>query len=212
MKKMLIIFISLCVLMSSTACTLATIRSLDDDEEAKQGFDADAYVESIWDSLYMPTVMENSLEAQQLLGALQANREEAIITYGNRSGTGAYSFLIRGEAQVLSVDLESRIGLMAVDFAPFDGEADANIAIGPVIRRRNIATTDAVGFIQFNDFVNQTEFASVSDAIKNRILQDVITPLDLATITGKTIQFIGAFSLEENADIEIVPIMIEVQS
>ena len=195
-----------------SACTLATVRSIDEDEEAKAGFDPVVYVDGLWEEQLVATITENAIDINELLTQIDANEAAATEEYGARSGTGAFSFMVKGEAQVLEVNLESRIGLMALDFAPYDGTADANMAIGPVIRNRNNSVRDAVGFIQFNDFVNQTEFAGVSTAIKDRILQTVIEPLDLESLPGKTVSFYGAFTLDNRDDIEIVPISVEVSS
>jgi predicted lipoprotein len=115
-----------------------------------------------------------------------------------------------GEARVVVVNTESRIGMMTLDFAPYDGEIDASMAIGPVIRGRDTSLRDAVGFIQFNDFTNQTEFAQVSDALKDRILATVLSELDLENIAGRTISFYGTFMFSDRNDLEIVPVTVEV--
>lgn len=193
------------------ACTLATVRSLEEDEVAKEGFNPDKYVDSIWESQIIPTIQDNAVEITTLLAEIDANEASATEKYGHRSGTGAYSFMISGEARVLSVNLESRIGLMSIDFAPYDGQPDANMAIGPVIRNRNDSVRDAVGFIQFNNFVNQTEFASVGSALKDRILKDVLNSLDFETLEGNSIRFYGTFTLDDRSNIEIVPVILEVQ-
>lgn len=198
------------VLLTTVSCTLATIRSIEEDAAATEGFNPERYVNEIWESELLPTVQEKAVEVTALLAELNADQDAATETYGSRSGTGAYSFLIYGDGRVLEVDRESRIGLMSIDFAPYDGQADANMAIGPVIRNRNDAVRDAVGFIQYNNFVNQTEFASVGSAIKDRILRDVINPIDLETIAGKDIHFYGAFTLDDLSSLEIVPVILEV--
>jgi predicted lipoprotein len=206
-----ILFLLLLALSLLPACTLATVRSLDEDEAAKEGFNPERYVDEIWNSQLVPTIQENAVEITALLTEIDADETAATEKYGHRSGTGSFSFMVSGEANVLSVNLESRIGLMAIDFAPYDGQPDANMAIGPVIRNRNDAVRDAVGFIQFNNFVNQTEFASVGSALKDRILTEVINPLDVETLQGKTIHFYGAFTLDNRSNIEIVPVILEVQ-
>jgi predicted lipoprotein len=211
MKSKFLLILFILALSSTSACTLFTVRTLDEDSEAKAGFNAEAYVEGIWESQFIPAYMDQAQEITGLLTQLRENESATIETYGKRTGTGNYSFMVHGEAQVLSVDTESRIGLMEIDLTPYDGTADATVAIGPVIRRTNIAAVDAVGFIQFNDFVNQTEFATVSDAIKTRILNEVLTPIDLPSLQGKTINFRGAFTLNDINALEIVPIRIEVQ-
>lgn len=211
MKSKYVLILFIIALSFTSACTLFTVRTLNEDAEAKAGFDAAGYVESVWESQFIPTYLEQAQEITSLLTQLREDESTTTTAHGKRTGTGNFSFMVYGEAQVLDVDLESRIGLMAIDLAPYDGEADANIAIGPVLRRTNIAAVDAVGFIQFNDFVNQTEFANVSDAVKNRIVAEVLEPIDLASLEGKTINFRGAFTLNDINALEIVPVRIEVQ-
>ncbi len=199
------------IIMTTVSCQIATIRSLEEDEEAKRGFVAADYVADIWEDPYLSTIHENAIEFTEILSQIDANENKAIEDHGNRSGTGAYSFITFGEAKVLETQTESRIGFMTLDFAPYDGQADASMAIGPVIRGRDTSPRDAVGFIQFNDFTNQTEFAQITDAIKDRLLEGVISQIDLETIQGKTINFYGTFMLSNRDDIEIVPISLEVQ-
>ena len=198
------------MILASLSCSIATIRSLEEDEEAKKGFVATEYVDEIWDEQFLPTIRENAIEFTELLAQLDANENAAIEAHGSRSGTGAYSFMTYGEAQILEVQTESRIGMMTLDFAPYDGQADASMAIGPVIRGRDTSLRDSVGFILFNDFTNQTEFAQVSDALKDRILETVLNDLDLDTIQSKTISFYGTFIFSNRDDLEIVPVSLEV--
>ena len=193
------------------SCKIATVRSIDEDKEAKAGFNPNNYVDSIWDSELIPTFREEAVEITDLLGQIDANQNKAIQDHGHRSGTGAYSFMTFGEAVVLAYAVDLRIGTLSLDFAPFDGTADATMLVGPLIPRRNDAVRDAVGFIRFNDFVNQTEFAEVSNALKDHVLSDVVAVIDPATITGKTINFYGAFTLVDASEIEIVPVSIEIQ-
>lgn len=205
--RFLLLSLSLVLL---SACTLATVRTLEEDEEAKQGFNATDYVNDIWDDRFLPTYEENAVDMRELLTLLDEDEDAAIEQYGSRTGTSGFSFMIRSEAEVLEVNTESRIGLMTLDIPPYDGESDASMYVGPVIRGRNNSALDAVGFIQFNDFTNQTEFASVSDAIKQRVLDDVISQIDVDTIAGQNISFIGSFSQDPTGRIEIVPITLEV--
>ena len=208
-RKSILLLMVLALPMVS--CKIATVRSIDEDKEAKAGFNPNNYVDSIWDSELIPTFREEAVEITDLLGQIDANQNKAIQDHGHRSGTGAYSFMTFGEAVVLAYAVDLRIGTLSLDFAPFDGTADATMLVGPLIPRRNDAVRDAVGFIRFNDFVNQTEFAEVSNALKDHVLSDVVAVIDPATITGKTINFYGAFTLVDASEIEIVPVSIEIQ-
>jgi predicted lipoprotein len=202
---LLIIFIFI-----TSGCTFATVRSIDEDKESKRGFVANQYIDEIWDGQFSETIHAQAIEFSALMALLDADENAAIAAHGHRSGTGAYSFITSGQARVLEVNTESRIGMMTLDIAPFDGQVDASMAIGPVIRGRDTSLRDAVGFIQYNNFTNQTEFAQISDALKDRVLNTVINEIDLSTIVGKTINFYGTFMWSTRDDIEIVPVSIEV--
>lgn len=193
--------------LSLNACTLATVRSLEEDEEAKQGFSPENYVASIWDDEFMPTINEGAVEIGELLAAIDADEEAAIEQYGNRTSTGPFSFMTHGEARILELDRSSRVGLAPMDLEPFDGEPDIYLAIGPVLRGN--ALRDAVGFIQFNDFTNQVEFAQISTALKDRIAVDILEQTDLEALVGETVRFVGAFTFEDREEVVIMPVILE---
>jgi predicted lipoprotein len=77
---------------------------------------------------------------------------------------------------------------------------------------------DAVGFINFGDFKEQTEYGKVGAEINKRIIAQVLTPLNKDQLQGKTITFYGALTIRTfnliNIDLKkvtIVPIKIEVK-
>jgi predicted lipoprotein len=198
------------VLMLSSACKLATIKSIEEAEAAQQGFDAVAYVDGIWGSQVLPTIESDATDLAELLAALDDNEDAAIAEYGHRSGTGPFSFMVRGSAQVISIDTSSRAGLMLLDLPPYDGKPDISMAIGPVIRGN--AIRDAVGFIKYEDFTNQMEFASIYREINNRVKDEILGDLDFESFPGKTINFRGAFTLEEgDGNLIVVPVWLEEQ-
>lgn len=191
-----------------SGCSLATVRTIEEDQLAKEGFSASRYVDGIWESEFLPTLQEEAVEITELLGEIDTDEEATIEQYGNRTSTGAYSFMVRGEAQLVGVDRESRVGLGELDLPPYDGEPDVFLAIGPVLRGN--ALRDAIGFIAFNDFTNQVEFAQVSDALTERADQEVLQPIDIDSMVGETIRFLGAFTLEDRDEIVIMPVQLEI--
>ncbi len=205
-----------------SGCTMATVRTLDEDEEAKQGFSGEEYVDDIWESRVLPTYEEQAQDLPTLLTQINADQDAAIEQYGHRSGTGAYSFMVRSEAQVVDFDTSSRAGIMTVDLPPYDGEPDATLTIGPLIKiSQRAAVRDAVGFIEYGSFTNQQEFAAVANAMGDLVVTaiadalgaadvEAIRELDPASIEGKTINFTGAYSLDDPDTVLIVPVMLEV--
>ncbi len=194
-------------LLLLSGCTLATVRSLEEDAEAKQGFSADEYVVGIWDEQFLPTITEDATDIGELLTALDADEDAAFEEYGNRTSSGPFSFMARGEAVILDVDRSSRVGLAPMDLVPVDGEVDIFLAIGPVLRGN--ALRDSVGFIAFNDFTNQIEFGGVSTALKDRVAADLIDQTDFDALVGNTVRFVGAFTYSDPDEVVIIPVILE---
>lgn len=191
-----------------SGCTIATVRTLEEDEVAKEGFSPESYVESIWETEFMPTLTEQAVDINELLDGLESDEEGTTEQHGNRTSTGAYSFMTRGEARLLSLNRESRVGLAPLDLPPYDDEAEVYLAIGPVLRGN--ALRDAVGFINFTDFTNQVEFAGISTALKDRVEADVLGQIDLESLVGETVRFLGAFEYDDPEEIVIMPVQLEV--
>ena len=126
--------------------------------------------------------------------------------YGHRSGTGSYSFMVNGEAEIISLNKESRVGTLELKLSK-EYDAQIFITIGPVIKKDSVR--DAVKFIKFNDFVNQLDFAGVSRIIKTRVMNEIIGPLNLNNIVGKQISFEGAITFDRNDKIFITPTMLD---
>jgi len=218
----LLLVVSLVSLLGLSGCVLATVRTLDEDEEAKVGFVPDDYVEEIWQDQVLPTYEAEAQDITMLLNAIEEDRDAAIDQYGSRSGTGSYSFMVRGEGTIVDFDTSSRAGLAMVDLAPTDGTADISLTIGPLIKiSQRASVRDAVGFIDYNSFVNQQEFAGVANSMGERITVmiadelgadsvDAISDLDPASVEGKTVSFAGAFPLDDIEDVIIVPVVFEV--
>ena len=181
-------------------------RTVEEDELIKKGFDAKAYVENIWKTKIIPTVSNEAEEITFILDELFKNKEVTEEKYGGRSGTGSYSFMIKGKAEITSLNTASRVGTLSIKLEK-QYESEIFITLGPVIKKDSIR--DAVKFIKFNDFVNQLDFADVSRIIKVRVLNEIIGPLNLKEITGKKIKFEGAITFDRKDKIYITPTKIE---
>jgi len=184
----------------------SVVRTVAEDELIKKGFDPVSYVEEIWYSKIIPTISNDSEEITFMLDELFSNKELAEEKYGHRSGTGSYSFMVNGKAEIIGLNKESRVGTIELKLSK-DYDAKIFITIGPVIKKDSIR--DAVKFIKFNDFVNQLDFAGVSRIIKTRVMNEIIGPLNLNNIVGKKISFEGAITFDRNDKIFITPTMLD---
>lgn len=159
-------------------------------------FDPSRYVSSIWDSRIVSAASSSSTDLARALHEAQS------------TGAVARAMLVSGTGLVTSVDTRSRVGLARIDLAPGDGQPDAALQIGPVLR--GTALRDAVGFIRFEDFANQIDHARVASALNSRVLETVLREIGTpGALRGRTIAFRGA-ALVGNAAPEIVPVTLHV--
>ena len=202
------------------ACTVVRIGEEEADDGGQfstwtktgTGFDAVEYVEAVWDEQIIPAYEEMALDYETVMAALRADRTAAADQYGRvlQGGEPAAVFKVRGTAVVIEFDDTSRNGVFRIDFDPTDGESDATLQVGPVLR--GTAIRDSVDFIRFTDVGNQLQFAALASELNARMAQDSVEPLDLQTIAGKRISFLGTFKLTEAEsinDVVITPVRID---
>jgi predicted lipoprotein len=170
---------------------------------SNKGFDKVAYVDGIWQSKVLPTVQQNAVDFSQLYDELKLNQDAASQKYGKKVG-GPYNFLTKFEGKVLSADTSSRVGVIKVETQTQTGAAILTVQVGPVVQGTSIR--DALGFIAFNDFVNQLQFADVADELNTRALKNALNDTDPTTLVGKTVDIIGAFTLDNIDDLVITPV------
>ena len=99
----------------------------------------------------------------------------------------------------------------------YDGPITVKLYIGPRIPSDETAVRDAVGFINFGDFRDQTEYGKVGAELNKRVASTVLSELDLSALEGKRIAFTGAMGIRTfnliNIDVStitLVPIQVEV--
>jgi predicted lipoprotein len=121
--------------------------------------------------------------------------------------------MVTGQGRVLSVDTQSRNGLLLVDTPPFDQRPDVSIQIGPVLRGTSLR--DATGLVRFTDFENQIQFADVAAELNNRVLKTVLVSLDLPNLKGRMISFAGTASRDPSVQPpirDLVPVKLVVET
>lgn len=123
--------------------------------------------------------------------------------------SGELNYVVKGTATVTKVDQEKKAGVMDVSLEGYDGEEKIQMQIGSVFR--GSAVRDSLDFIKYEDYKNQVEWANVSQSIHTVILKDVIDPLQVETLTGKTIDFVGCFTVSGNESLLITPVQATVR-
>lgn len=219
LTKVIIVIVMIGVFYGLWAAGLvATVRPIEAAKTVKPGDvgsssaaaqDQTSYVDQIWDSKLMPTVKEKAVDLDTLLSGLLTNQEETSKKYGNKI-SGPYNFLVKFEGTVKEVNTKSRAGKLTLDVPLTSSRPDIILQIGPVIQGYSVR--DAVGFIRFEQFTNQIEFADVADQINNRLYEQVLKNIDFTTVQGKTLSVYGAFTLDKGlSKLTITPVIIEVK-
>jgi predicted lipoprotein len=205
-----------------------TVVSIADAYETVQSeaFDAVKYVENIWDSQLMPTFEEGSVELADIFTEMQpdadgkANKEDLVDVaekYGIITVGEAHVYMVKGTGTIISVNTESSTGSAEIELDGYNGPIKALMYIGTRIPSDESSVRDAVGFITFGDFKEQTEYGKVASQINKHVLTTVLEPLDRDNLIGKTVFFKGAFTIRTFNLVEIdvnqiliVPVEIEV--
>ena len=191
--------------MALSGCRLWTVRPIDWKEKksatVSPQFDAVAYVESVWQSKVVPTVKEKAVDLVTVLNALDANVEAAKQQFGQ----GSAHFLVKGDAIVTSDNNSSPHRTLSLRVPNYKGKTVVFMQVGPVFR--GTALRDAVGFIQFNEFVNQLQFAEVSTKLHERVVSEVVKEIDPHSGTG--VAFHAAFTFNERDKVLLTPVVLE---
>jgi predicted lipoprotein len=124
--------------------------------------------------------------------------------------------MVRGSGTIVSVDAETSLGTAEVALDGYDGPIKTLLYIGTRIPSDDTSVRDAVGFISFGDFKEQTEYGKAATEINKRVLVTVLDNIDRENLIGKTISFKGAFTIRtfnllqiDMKEINIVPVEFE---
>ena len=204
-----------------------TVVTIEDAEKTVQSeaFDPVAYVDGIWESKLLPAFNEEAVELSKIFSEMEpdasgaAPKDELIAVadrYGLITDGEAHVYMVKGSGKIVSVNNETSLGTAEVELDGYDGPIKAQLYIGTRIPSDETSVRDAVGFITFGDFKEQTEYGKAATEINKRVLATVLDDLDLENLVGKTISFKGAFTIRtfnllqiDVEEISIVPVEIE---
>jgi len=206
---------SLCVLAAS--CVFVPI---DPDKESGRGnvissgekaVDLAAYLEDYLESAILPEIQERRVDLSTLLGVAAGGWEAAGGAHGVRKGEigSKYNFIVNDTVTVLEVNTESRAGFIRVECEDLLTDYTISIMIGPVLR--GTAIRDSLGCVDFNQFVNQMDFAGLANELNRIGNENSLQNVDVESLTGKTIEFTGSFTQPEGNEIQIMPFFMEVK-
>jgi predicted lipoprotein len=169
----------------------------------EEAFDAAAFGEETYAELVRPGVQQDPVDLTTLVPLLRQDAEAAGDKYGTRVGTSPYTFAVTftGTAQ------EVEGGLMPVDVPGVPASTRVSVQVGPAIN--GTALRDVTGEIDFNDFVNQVEYADAATALNDAMKAELLKGIDPASLEGKQVTVVGATAPLNPELVTVTPVSIE---
>lgn len=215
MKKRMIALALTLTLASSvllTGCGIVKVVKI--GEEGKYTghveFNAGDDVEAIWEESALPEMNETAVDLKELLEGSNGDLTALADEYGKYSmgDSGELSYVVKGTGTVEEVNTQSQAGYMSLKLEGYTGSESVKIQIGPVYKGSSVR--DSLSFIKFGDYKNQEQWAAVSQSINEVVAKDVVEPAKPDSLQGKTISFVGAFTVSTGStDVLITPVVLE---
>jgi predicted lipoprotein len=200
LRPTVILGLVLVALFAGVAATTKVVRPGDEVAVAGEAaFDAVQYAEERYESEVVPAIIDDAIPLTELLPQIAEDPEAAGEQYGHRAGSTSpwsYATTVTGVAG----DVDGTYLPLEVDGLP-DG-VRVMVQVGPAIN--GTALRDATGLIDFNDFLNQIEYANAATELNNKVKETVLADLDPAALKGQEVQVTGAFSYGPNPGVVIV--------
>lgn len=150
-------------------------------------FEASSYVAENFPKITQ-TLQEKGTDLGTLAPAVVADPAAAGKEYGVDVGSGKFAFPVKVTGTVATVDN----GFLELTVAGVPADVTVRVPVANAVSGTPIR--DATGFMTFSDFPGQTDFQNVANEIKVKVLADVVGTLDPASLKGKQVIVVGAYS------------------
>jgi predicted lipoprotein len=209
-KNILVSLFLLGLLLSLTTGCFKVVKT---GEEAKltgvHEFCAAENIAEIWESKAKPELLSKAIPLSTLCEKASGDFKTVSSSGKFSMGTsGELSFVVSGKATVTEVHSEKKAGYLVILLDGCENTETIKIQIGNLFK--GTAVRDSLDLISYDNYKNQVEWAAVSQSINQKILESVISPLDLASLQGKEIVFVGCFTVTDNQEILITPVSLSV--
>lgn len=210
-KRVLALAVVLAMAMTTmTGCVKVVKIGEEGALTGKTEFDAGSSVSDMWDSAEAD-IEGKAVELTEFLAEANGDLKSLADKYGKYSmGTsGSISYAVKGSGTVEEVNQEKKAGYMTVKLDGYDGAEVIKLQIGSIYK--GSSTRDTLDIINFGDYTNQEEWAAISQSLHSAIDENVIQPADPGSLQGKTIEFVGTFTADDDAELLITPVKLTVK-
>lgn len=149
-------------------------------------------------------IEQRAVEAKTLAPAILADKAAAATKYGTAASTGSII-----PVRLTGVAGEQKAGIYKLTVDGLPASIGVRVQTGPAINGTDLR--DAPGDIAFGQFKNQIEYQNAGSAINREMKKQVLTDIDTANLTGKTLEIVGAFRLVNPENWLITPVAVTVK-
>ncbi|RAI89928.1 DUF2291 domain-containing protein [Algoriphagus yeomjeoni] len=174
-------------------------------ENQQTVFNAKAYVDGIWNQ-DLAKAYQDCSDISQLIDSFNQDVNSTFEKNSHALGIGNIGyFRVKGEGIVSAVN-ENNV-LLQVGSSRI--EIETEFIFGNALR-------DASGLVKINDYEDTADFNSISEAMNDRIRQEVIPSFRSKVKEGDSVKFEGAIELNKvhlNLDqLEVIPFTLQISS
>lgn len=208
-NKYICIFITVILCFGLTGCVTIVKTGEEATLTGEQEFAPGDNMMAIWDSMLIPTLEEDAVDIIEFLEQSGGDLNALADKYGKYSmGTsGELSYVLKGKATVTEVVSDKKAGYIKLNLDNYTGGEEIKLQIGTVFK--GSAVRDSADFIKFEDYKNQVDYAAVSQSLHDIIQRDVIDTVDINSLNGKEIEFLGCFTVSGNNELLITPVALK---
>ena len=149
-------------------------------------------------------VEKRAVDATTLAAAIAKDKAAAVKSYGVEAGVGPEM-----PVKFTGVAGKQDSGIYAVTVDGLPSEIQVRVQTGPAIMGTDLR--DSTGTIAFGQFTNQIEYQNAGSALNKEMKKQVLSKVDAASLTGKTIAVVGAFQLTDPNSWIVTPVKLEVK-
>lgn len=209
-KKIAVLMMAAVLMVLPTGCVKVVKIGEEGKLTGEVQFSASDNVSSLWENA-QANIEEKAVDLGEFLTEANGDLKSLADKYGKYSmGTsGSVSYAVKGTGTVDEVNQEKKAGYMTVKLDGYDGPEVIKIQIGSIYK--GSSTRDTLDIIDFGNYTNQEEWAAVSQELHTQIDTNVIQPANPSTLTGKTIDFVGTFTVDKNDELLITAVKLDVK-
>lgn len=172
-------------------------------EAAPGTFSPESYAQEKFSSEIAPDIIKRANELAVVQKAIAADPDAAAEKYGVVSGSAppVYSVKLTGTAGEPEAN-----GQLPVTVEGVPSDIKVLLQMGPAIN--GTAVRDATGKVEFSQFKNQIDYQNVGAELNKQVKDQVLSKVDAASLAGKKIAAVGAFSLINPSAYIITPVQV----